>query len=1143
MKIERDKLLRSLSGLFIFAAVYITGTNLRAEVKFGYHNVYGPGGMFKSYNDLSKKGCFVGYDNYQSIKGFKSEFTAKDTFQKQGIFPRINKPWTSSGEATVFGVKFQYPITDNNGYPGQLDKYPNRIPLFDRAVIYWGENVPTAGTLAACIRTIDGELVRLSLDNDKKIYPYDQTTVHFSPMTIKSFNVGIRPTADGAPVYVDVTDIRLYAFESKDAINSMAVWQPDFQTVVFNKDIPGMIESLAPFTPFCYSNRSDYYHANGIFEALYFMNPVIEIDGRLLYPNKESTPVRVLNSEKADILNYTLNFTLSDSSRLGVDVRNTFRCNAERAFESQIKSSKLPKGAKLGFVFYGADRIFGKYSGPEAPKIMTTPAGEFKIVTSGKLLVAREKAGEKKTFKLNRGNKLNAMDKVRFITFAEADSLDIAFSLPLGADGKLQPKTLNYTWRPALADSGDSSVEPFNYKDMELLETIDCGNPDDPHQFYDSTNDPLLDILRRKHGKLKGTTAMGIPYGFLPFADHKPPERGAVPLTTIAGKKCRAIPSPNGAYFRYDLKTKLQFNTPYLLIIEHAFDKVRRGEFHSMQLDKTTGELVADRKRILWGGFETDTTSGDVFRTEAFFGYLPSLTRGFSDRVSSLVFSNVYWFGGGRTPGPGPAIRSIKLYRVKTMPSLPDLRKLEPELEQARTLTVLTEYPDPLMFFEYPKLIGYNGIATNTSITRYLGGVYGGIGYLSRLPGTELLFATAARENLYVNMHLGMLLNLGFENSDHDSFTGSFWHSYWGENVPFRPTEAELKHIAAALEKSLPPLVRYSSLRDISLADNISWPCVWTKRNLEDFCLATGVKLQISPIPKENAVTLLDAGPEVLAKWRKWACAERFKFHQWLLKEIHTYRPDLRVTLSRTWYHGLNYLMQVPEPIKGAVKLEKLHKQGITTYLDFLRFMGIDPDLYAENPNFSMELDTGNELHKHPIPDFYSDGWFKRIKKDFAAGGLSIMRSFGYDECPKPFLEWGLNFFANRIRYRRGLVDALLYANARNITLPTYSYPWVGRIADLREFSTAFRLLPFAEPEPFEGKITDTVSQAGINKYGNRHGLINAGNNSTDVILIFPERVERVFDLSSGVRQELRIKSSRVEISMSPWSLKTLEIE
>jgi hypothetical protein len=361
------------------------------------------------------------------------------------------------------------------------------------------------------------------------------------------------------------------------------------------------------------------------------------------------------------------------------------------------------------------------------------------------------------------------------------------------------------------------------------------------------------------------------------------------------------------------------------------------------------------------------------------------------------------------------------------MPELPDIAGILPVYESQRSLTILTEEPNPWMLFQWPRLVGYNGLWTYCyAPAGFLGGHYrinrnqGGAAVMhpGTLEGNKMLFEAAEKQGVFLNMHLGQLLRLAFADSDYDSFTEGMHHSYCGEYIPFKPSKDELEHIAGAVKKALPVLAKYKSLRDIALADNPQWPNVWSARNIEDFNAATGEKLAVSPFYLENAHTILQGGAALVKKWSQWACGERFKFHKWLLDELKKYRSDLYITLSRNWYWGLVSRFESAEPVWGATR-ERLAALGIKDYDDYLRFMGTDPELYKGNPGVSLELEAGAELRNgvkdvQIIPDYYQKDWFKRIKSCFSAGGLSIMRNYCYDECSKPLSVWTVNFFANQ---------------------------------------------------------------------------------------------------------------------------------
>jgi len=133
--------------------------------------------------------------------------------------------------------------------------------------------------------------------------------------------------------------------------------------------------------------------------------------------------------------------------------------------------------------------------------------------------------------------------------------------------------------------------------------------------------------------------------------------------------------------------------------------------------------------------------------------------------------------------------------------------------------------------------------------------------------------------------------------------------------------------------------------------------------------------------------------------------------------------------------------------------------------------------------------------------------------------------------------------------FRRDFVEGLLHANARDFFLDTYTFwPYQGRLDDMRTFAVPFQLLPFAKPEDYTGKLADSAKQAVIKKYGERYGLMNAGDQPGDAVLTLPAGKATVIDLSNGVHQTLltarnQAGEAEVKIHLAPWSLKTLEIQ
>ncbi len=1120
-----------------------------AEILFGRRN--GNVGSTDGFRDFARKGRFFATSDYADVGNDWGILTRARAITTPGAFPSYNQPWTSDGGRTLFGVQFDNPIAPN--YPGQFGPSTNSVPLFTRAVIQWKENVPAPDAWAACIRTPEGQLIKLQTDNKRPIYPFDRTTVEFEPTAIKTFYVGLKGREDGIVNYADVTDLQLYVPPERPSLtNQMAVFHPGFYLAVFNSEEPGMIEGLTPVNAFSSSHHTLHYHGGRAFDLFFQMTPFIEYKGTNLFAVKKDYPVSSEVVEDADIVTYTLSFDVPGEKPVELAVKSIFRQSAENAMEFDFHANALPEGARIGYQFNGPAEFFG-----ELPDAFPTASGEpVAYVSPAGKMQFQVRGGSDITVTKQPGAKIgwNRKDEtLKFTTLSSGQNLALTFSLPIGSEGQPQPEVLNYAWRPSQVGEGDQGIAPFQLSDLELLEEIDCGNPNDPHPYFDSSNDPVIGTLKKRFGELRERGGQHGPhgiYGYLAFL--KNPQDGAIPIKTVAGQPCRAIPDKFGIYFRYNLNTKIQPKTAYLVTIEHAFDQLRRGEFHSIYMDKDNNW---QHGALLSGGIETSAVGGDGFRTESYLCYyLPK--RWPEESISSLVFSGVYSDGGSWEPAPGPAIKKIKIYKVRNMPALPDLAPLMPPVEQRRSFTCLTELcysPGPMWLFQYAKLVGYDGIWTyNDPISGFFGGSSnkGAAFQPGMLPGNRQLFAVAEEQGLFVNMHLSGLIAMGFGPGDDDSFTGSFHHSYSGESVPFKPTSAERAHIAKALSKSLPVLAKYRSLRDISLADNIQWPCVWSERNLRDFCVDTGATLTPSPLFVENAHAILDGGPELVSQWMKWSCAERFKFHKWLLAEVRRYRPDLYLTLSRTWYKGLiaTFESRKENPIQGVTR-ERLAELGVTNYFDFLKFMGIDPDLYAGQPGFSMEIDSNMRIRPKETqhPRFYGTDWFNKMKEDFKIEGLSIMANYCYEEHSKPLVAYTTIFAASQQRFRKGLVEAMLFGNPRNITLPTYTEPWSGHIQDVREFAVPYRLLPYAVPEPFGGTLSDSSSQAVVHRYGNRYGLFNAGDKETTVALELPAGCTSVTDLSSGVLELLKIVQTGgkriTTIAMPPWSLKALDIK
>lgn len=1128
--------------LLAMVAMAFGAMTSNAEIRFGD----GSERHREHAREVAQYGRFFATTDYGDLgRDWKSYLRGRNV-KGPGASPSFGKPWTSDGERTLFGITFDYPLGKPNY--GQVD-YSKAVPLIDMAIIWWGNDPPVPGSWRAGALTTDGQFVNLNPDASQPLYAMDRSTLRFAPMKIKTFYVGLKGREDGVDRFVSVRGIKLLAVADSDQrlTNHMCVSVPDLYRAWFSDTAPGMIDTLTAVHAF-----SGYGSTLPTFK---WMTPFIDYQGKHLFPAKKDSPVTVSQSGGDATADYSLSFDASGGKPIDLRVQAVFRDSPDKTLEFRFRCPDLPAGAKIGYEFYVpaaaaiAERTPTLSSDPAR---LRTPAGTTTVSLKGADHWTLAKADGRSVMM---DWSMKPVDWLRVETVASGPELDLAIAPPLGAAGEPQPEILNYTWRPSAADSGDAGIAPFKWSDLELLEEIDCGNPNDPHVFYDITNDRTIDALVRKYGKARVNNQYAQDlWGYTSFFFAEDTARFAVPLKTIQGQRCRAIPDEMGSYFRYDLDTHLEPRTPYLVVVDHAFDQSRRGAFYSIAFDAKTGELVASRG--LMGGLESEAAPEGGFKTEAVLCYFQGLSHPEGRRIKarySLALANKS-HSGPWIKTPGLAISRIRVYRVKTMPELPSLVQLAPPPEKRRSLTIWSELDrgqDAWYLFQYPKLVGYDAIMTHQIQGSGFFGSYWfgapterhGWVHVGTLAGNEMLFAAAAEENLTINIHLGELLHLGFEGTDHYSFIQP-WDSK-GEIIPFQPTEAERARVAEALRKAMPKLAKYRSLRDVSMA---FWPpTTLTWRNLEDFRWATGARITPSPLYIENIQSLLSGGPELIEKWEKWACAERFKTTRWLLGELKKYRPDIFITLLRSWDHGLLEQMIAYDSIPGADR-QTLAAVGLKTYVDRLRFLGFDPDLYQGDSDFCFELDASPVLRKgKEISDYYDTAWFRQLRADFAAGGLGMMVHCATLEATVPLQMYHCPFMVPKRHYRRELVRAMMSANPRNVTMGAYNWPWEARLADFREFAVPYRLLPFAAPEPYDGALSDPTGQAVIHRYGNRYGLINAGDKTTKVALTLPKGKSAVVDLSSGRPEKLDTASANgvfsTTISMTPWSLKTLDIQ
>ena len=1168
-----------LAALLALSAVGIA----RAEVSFGNLNVRADSRartrtmLVHRSADVAGSGRFFATSDYGYEPGgedrctsgrFGEEERDRHFFtrgQKKGKrLPTPRAPWLSGNGRTLFGVRFDEPPRES--FPGQFDQFEGGKVLFDKAVIHWGRSVPGQDEWGAAVVTEDGVPVKLAIDREKTIYPGDLTVLSFPASTVRTFYVAV----DGTARSVEVTGLEIHVANRRDLRNGLIVWQPDAYRADYSPEEPGLVEAVMVANDYLHFGRSQW--RPWAWSRLFFkLGPFIEWGGKRHYPEPGDCPVEGESEGGRDRLQYGLTFKLPGADGPTVlTTAATFHRRIGDSIQLEMQAEGLPAGAKLGYEFFASDKVFGE-SVPAAEEsriavdgraIFDTPAGHIGVSLSGAdQLSLKRFPGEPGIIRYS-----ELRPRIRFSAIASGPELKVGFSLPIGTEAAVRPRARPFTWYQGTADQGAPGYAPFRLgEDLELLEAINCGDPNDPHKCYDVSNDPAVEVGKRKYGSRLRPRSLSQSgeneYGFLPFIDE--PGKGQVPVRQILGEPCREIGEDFGIYFRYDLDSRLHNRVLYLLVVEHAFDQTRSGEFHSIMFDGKHEVRRLSGNHLL-GGLDTGPPPHERrFRKECIVCRYDAGPNMESEIESGkwrfgLVFSNV-WRWGHRPPDKrlGPAVRRIELYRVKRMPALPDVKGLLPADGSRRTVCVLTEGARSHYLHVWPRVTGYDCVWTYKCPPAMLLGntSYAGPRRTSFHPGTlkgnEWLFEAAEQRGLYLNVHLGQLLHLGFEGTGHDSFfANGIAKSYCGEEIPISPRPAELDHLAMALRNALGRLAKYRSLRSISLADSyLPHSSLWSQRNLEDFARQTGIDIEVSPFGLENLQTLLTGPRDTLRRWMAWAGRERFEFRQWLLHEIRKYRADLFLTLQSSWYANMvSKFQRLQVNVFGFG--DELAQAGIGNYTDFLRLLGTDPALYRGVAGFAFELETGNDFKDKKnaaVHRFYGEDWFKSLRGCFT-DGISIFLNYNYDESTKPLHTYYCTYFKSKKEYCRGMVEALLCANARRIVLPTYEEPWLGRMADLRRFAVAFRLLPFAPPEPFEGEIRDPASQAVIRKHGDRYALMNAGRKPTTVTLGLPAGRDRIYDLSSGMRRELKTRKGAdgkptVEIPMDFWSLKTLSFE
>ena len=1184
------KLLKEKVIALLCLGAALTGGPLSAEVWFGKTNR-----SWDNPHNLAPQGRFFATSDYgftlgspdpflKSAWGYKRFTRGQITAtQPAGTLRHLlpeSEPWISGPGETLFGVAFEKPFVS--------DDKPLKDPvLFDHILLSWGSEVPEPGSWGGVIVTKEGEIKRLAIDPAEKLYPYDKTELRFDPVTIDKLYFAKTPGKSGNNL-LELNGLRAYFAERPLLTNRLAVWQPDFYGCTFDSNYPGAIVKIFPMCEFftgvpSFEVTTTWFHSPGILSNL---QPGLIHRGKFIQPMRKDYEVRSASANGVETLRYFLEFAVPGRDEpVKLDVGATFRRNADDSITLDFTSvGDLPPETAIAVSVRGSKELFTSAVGKKVPGTfdpaqaikLDTPAGEVSLAFSGARLFnvsqdSNDYRSETKDLSIWELKDFKQQRDYVFQAESAGNHLSLTIGLPLFEKAKPLPQ--KFAFYDAPADSGAKGTAPFRAEDLELVDTIQCGDPKDPHAVYDITNDPNLKYERTQN-ILSHVRAYNMDTP--PLIER--PEAGAVPITNVAGQACRAIPAEYGAYVRYVLNADLEVGAYYLVEMEHAFDRTRRGS-----LEITSGQNFNFLTR---SGLDTGTLSHDgkfqkesiLFKAQQSFRPVPSheIAKPFSLWIANAVM----WQGWIK--GPGPAIKSINIYKVKNMPRIPDLAKLLPDDPgQRRHVGYHTQYFLPEFFRVDNQLTGMDQVWSNISVASVLASgmlsppLYPDAGLFH--PGTLDAYAKALelaeKNGNTVKTYLAYLLHWGSPGT-RDSFGGfteSGYASYNWDNIPISPTKDEREIISQALARSLPELIRYKSLQVVCMADTPGAP--FTRRNLADFSRDTGHKVDATAIVDRdvlNAAAILDAGPETVQAWIKWSGEKRHALLTWLRDEIRKQRPDLTLMVNTNWTRGLTHPYW-NESANFPLAKENLERHGLKTYGDYLKMNAYNPALYKGEKGIAMQIHAGwpavslmgnnhrsievlhgksNSLNKTgeqgpAAPDFSDEPWMRDLAASFE-GGLNYSLSISSEESPKPWTGHMAHCFKNGTELQKSMIQAAVL-NARFVDMETYAFAWSGRIPEIRRFAVPFRLLPFTTPEPFEGKLRCASDTLMIRKHGNRYALINSADTPQKAVIEIPDGTEKLTDLSSGfaVKYEIKEEDGKriAEWDMEPYSLKVLSFD
>ena len=1122
----------TLFSLVLSTAIAVTGL---ADVFFGFQ----PWREDLLRVNLADQGQFFATSDYDYVPEEKDKYmdgmgrrsyTRGNNAKEVAMPPPSSKPWLSGEGDVLFGVDFK-----KSPEAAEWKSGPVKV---DRLIVQWRGNVPKPGDFGGFIVDHEGNRIRLPLDKAMRIYPYDVTDIRFSPTTIKALYLGKR---NGI---VEVERIIILPAYERAVTNGMRVRQNECYSIFMSPLRPGTVKSLIPANP----GIVEWPYSPGMF--LNSLSSYIEIKGKRIYAQTAVQPVDIREARDGDEIEFTLQFAVPEP--LPVKVRLDCSRDENKGISIKYSCADLPKDACLGVELNCATGYFPGVFPAENRFELSGGAHSFDT-TIGKLDL---KLDGVKTLVGQRGQKGSPVGEkdIQLSGLAAGKTVSLTILPPFLS--KIKYPEMPVVWYDSPAGNTDSgATAPFRKEDLELLEVIDCGNAADPHACYDIVNDPLIKEKNGPYSKSLEAYSKGL-------EAIKFPEKGRVPIVEIGGRKCRAIGDYYGTYIRYDLKTPLERDVPYLLVIEHAFDKLRRGTF-GIQSSLYPYQCAPVNGGLDTGIFKHD---GKYYRENVMFQNQHDFSR---INPAFLWICNVWKHNSGWLKSDGPAVSKIEIYKVKRIPKLAFGAAL-PEPSARRHVGILTQSPTVRTLREDSWLVGFDQVwvdvcpPANLAVGYSAATTHSDCGEGPFNPGTpegyQWMLERFRQTGInHFNVYLSHLLKHGTTISGKTRTAFARFGitepapGYEADAIPFKPTREEQAFISKALKAAMEKFGQYDSLDMIGtgeceLESSLSF------RNLSDFVKDTGARLESSPVPLENLKRILNSDPETRRSWMEWAGKNRFLKNKMLLDELRKYRPAAALMLNSSW------LVRVEENTyfyrKGTGLQDAMDKAGIASLGDYLKLLGFDWTLYKGVPGFAFQIDApfpamtlanyGRLMPDTPcaISNYYQEAWFADFKDSFSEG-LSIYLNLCYLENETPFNDWSVCFMKNKMEMRQAMVEAALQ-NPRWIYLSSYNNPWQTRTEDVRTFAAPFRLLPFSKPTESDIGIQGPAGVS-IRKYGQRYALFNAKDESSEVILTLPKGTTDLYDLSSGSAEKMASSTAggltQVKITMEPWSMKTLASE